>query len=114
MKQSRRLLALLLVSLIVLPAAAKAPRKKTVWVRLKGTHYSGRLNINTAAERQLIALPEIGPELARAILRRRQEQGPFTSLDQLLPLRGIGAARLERLRLYLKLAGESDFQRLRR
>jgi competence protein ComEA len=59
---------------------------------------SGPLDLNTADEVALDALPGIGPATARAIVDHRREIGRFTSVDQLLDVRGIGAAKLEQLR----------------
>jgi competence protein ComEA len=59
---------------------------------------AGPLDLNTATEDELLALPGVGPVLAAAIVRHREEAGPFTSVDGLLDVSGIGPARLESLR----------------
>ena len=56
------------------------------------------ININTAAEAQLEALPGIGPTLAAAIVAERERNGPFRSPDDLTRVHGIGAGRLAQLR----------------
>lgn len=58
----------------------------------------GPVDLNTADEAALDALPGIGPATARAILDHRAKIGRFTSVDQLLDVRGIGSAKLEELR----------------
>jgi competence protein ComEA len=58
----------------------------------------GPLDLNTADEAALDALPGIGPSTAKAIVDHRREIGRFTSVDQLLDVRGIGEAKLEQLR----------------
>ena len=40
----------------------------------------------------------MGPATAEAIIAYRTEQGPFTSVDELLEVRGIGDAKLAELR----------------
>jgi competence protein ComEA len=45
-----------------------------------------------------MTLPRIGPALADRILAHRAQFGPFLSVDDLLMIRGIGPATLERLR----------------
>ncbi len=57
-----------------------------------------RLNLNTATESDLDALPGVGPITARAILTWRTTNGPFTDITQLGEVDGIGPARLTRLR----------------
>jgi competence protein ComEA len=59
---------------------------------------AGPLDLNTADEAALDALPGIGPSTAKAIVEHRARIGRFTSVDQLLDVRGIGAAKLEQLR----------------
>ena len=50
----------------------------------------GILNINTATAAELETLPKIGPVLAQRIVDYRQDNGPFTSLEGLLEVVGIG------------------------
>ena len=61
------------------------------------------LNLNTASKEQLDTLPGVGPVTAQRIVDRRQKQGPFTSLDQLGEIEGIGDAKLTKLRDLLRL-----------
>lgn len=58
----------------------------------------GKLDLNTADAAALEALPGVGPATASAILEHRQRIGRFTSVDQLLDVRGIGEAKLGALR----------------
>ncbi|MGW4844098.1 helix-hairpin-helix domain-containing protein [Nocardia brasiliensis] len=59
---------------------------------------SGRLDLNTATEAQLDALPGVGPVTAKAIITWRTTHGRFTDISQLGEVDGIGPARLARLR----------------
>lgn len=56
------------------------------------------VDLNSADQSQLEELPGVGPVTAQAIIAHREEQGPFTSVDGLLAVRGIGDARLAQLR----------------
>lgn len=58
----------------------------------------GVVNLNQADAAALDALPGIGPATATAIIEHRDRIGRFTSVDQLLDVRGIGEAKLEQLR----------------
>ncbi len=48
------------------------------------------VNINTADLQALIDLPGINESLARRIISYREEKGPFTAVDQLIDISGIG------------------------
>jgi competence protein ComEA len=60
-----------------------------------------QLNLNTASEAELDSLPRIGPAMAAAIVEWRAANGGFRSVEDLLRVRGIGAATLEALRPYV-------------
>ncbi|MBC7750891.1 MAG: helix-hairpin-helix domain-containing protein [Candidatus Saccharibacteria bacterium] len=63
----------------------------------------GTVNINSASETELVALPGIGPSKAKAITEYRQQQGGFKSIDDLQQVKGIGPATLEKLRAHVTL-----------
>ena len=56
------------------------------------------VNINTATEEELKALPGIGPSKAAAIVAYRQHNGQFKSVDDLKNVKGIGEGVLAKLR----------------
>jgi competence protein ComEA len=56
------------------------------------------INVNTADAIQLQELPGIGEVLSGAIVKYREENGPFASVDQLDEVSGIGPATLENIR----------------
>ena len=58
----------------------------------------GLVDLNAATVEQLDTLPGVGPVTAEAIVAWRDANGPFTSVDQLAEVDGIGPARLEKLR----------------
>jgi competence protein ComEA len=69
---------------------------------------SGVVNVNTATAEQLMLLPGIGEAKARAILDRRKEQGGFKAVDELLDVKGIGAAALDRIRPFVAIQGKTS------
>ncbi len=56
------------------------------------------LDLNRASPNELEALPGVGPATAAAIVEYRNSHGPFTSVDELSRVRGIGPAKLEQVR----------------
>ena len=57
------------------------------------------VNINTADAKALdIALVGVGPKTAKAIVEHRAKHGQFKSVDDLLKVKGIGPALLEKNR----------------
>ena len=61
------------------------------------------LNVNTASETELVALPGVGPGLARRIIEYRAANGPFQSVDDLQNVSGIGPSKFERMAPYIRL-----------
>lgn len=59
------------------------------------------VDLNTATIEQLEQLPGIGPTTAQAIVRFREKSGPFRRVEDLLAIRRISKARLEKLRPYV-------------
>lgn len=57
-----------------------------------------KVNINTASPTELDTLPGVGEVIAQRIIDHRTEHGPFTSVDDLLDVSGIGEVTLEELR----------------
>jgi competence protein ComEA len=58
-----------------------------------------RINLNTATEAELEALPGVGPVIARRIIEGR----PYRSVDDLERVKGIGKKRLEEIRVLVSV-----------
>lgn len=56
------------------------------------------INVNRADAETLTLVDGIGEVLAGRIVDYRRENGPFQTLDDLLKIKGIGKATLERIR----------------
>ena len=48
------------------------------------------VDLNTATDRELCMIPGIGPVMAERIITYREENGPFTSVEDILLVSGIG------------------------
>ncbi|UCG39712.1 MAG: ComEA family DNA-binding protein [bacterium] len=82
------LLAILLAAMTVftMGAGADAVRPQT------------KVDINRADLDQLTTLPGIGPSRAEAIVNYRLEHGPFSSVDDLAAVKGVGEGLLQKIR----------------
>jgi competence protein ComEA len=58
----------------------------------------GKININTADSAALEALPGIGPVIAQRIIDYRLANGPFTQIEEIMDVSGIGPATFERIK----------------
>jgi competence protein ComEA len=58
----------------------------------------GPVDLNRADAATLETLPGIGPALAAAIVESRERDGPFSTIDDLTRVSGIGPATVARLR----------------
>lgn len=59
---------------------------------------TGTVSLNNASASELTALPGVGEATAAAIVAHREANGPFTAVEQLTDVRGIGPAKLEAMR----------------
>lgn len=61
------------------------------------------ININKASAADFDKLPGIGPGLAQRIIDYRNQQGNFTSIDDLENVSGIGEKKFQAIEKYLSL-----------
>lgn len=56
------------------------------------------VNINTATESELDTLPGVGPSRAKDIIKYREENGGFKTIEDLKNIKGIGESSFEKLK----------------
>ena len=61
--------------------------------------------LNQADKETIMALPGIGEVLAERIVAYRQENGAFSSPEELLNVEGIGKKRLEEILDFISIGG---------
>ncbi len=66
-----------------------------------------KIDLNRASRAELLQVPAIGPALAERIDEHRQQQA-FQSVDDLLKVRGIGPATLNRVRSWVCVGPDTD------
>ena len=89
-------LLLLLFALVVMPLQAQESPPDSAVIT--------QVNINTADARTLAAgLTGVGPSRAEDIVRYREAFGPFTTVEQLAEVKGVGSSTLEKNRARITL-----------
>ncbi len=67
------------------------------------TENLGIVNINTANKEQLQNLPGIGESTANKIITYREENGKFKTIEDIKNVSGIGDAKFETIKKYIKV-----------
>lgn len=88
---------------IVVPAVGEAPAAGAPGApggggTPSGAVIPGKVNINTADAATLETLPRIGPAMSQRILDWRETNGPFTAVEDLMSVTGVGEKTFEGLR----------------
>jgi competence protein ComEA len=75
----------------------------------KSAHHelTGKLNLNTATEDQLMLLPTVGPAKAERIVVWRKKNGGFKRTADLRHVKGFGYKTFRRLEPFLDVKGET-------
>lgn len=79
------------------PPAKKSNRKEL----------TGKLNLNTANEDQLMLLPTVGPAKAERIVTWRKKNGGFKRIADLRRVKGFGYKTFKKLEPFLDIKGDT-------
>ena len=71
---------------------------------------SGKLNLNTATEDQLVLLPGVGPSKAERVVTWRAKHGAFKRVADLRHVKGFGYKTIKKLEPYLDVKGENTLK----
>lgn len=97
------------------PAEPESPysggnRTSSSYSRLKGSSAKagsglapGSISLNEASLAQLDRLPGVGPSTAKKILDYRMAHGGFSSIDEVMNVKGIGPKKFADMKKYLRL-----------
>lgn len=64
---------------------------------------NNKININKANQTQLETIPGIGPSTALKIINYRDENGNFSSIEDIKNVSGIGEAKYEKIKNYISI-----------
>jgi len=88
----------------------KPPRKRTKKQpsKTKKKLSEKSININSAGQLKLEKLPGIGPKTAQAIINYREQNGPFSKLEQLKKVKRIGPKTLQKISPYIFIIADTS------
>ena len=70
---------------------------------IKSNKSNFKVNINAADKNDLIAIKGIGPTLARRIINHRTFYGPFSKVDDVIYVKGIGNSTFQRIKDFITI-----------
>ncbi len=62
---------------------------------------NGKININNANESKLCEIPGVGEAMAKRIIQYRENNGKFSSIEDLKNVSGIGEKKLEGMKDFI-------------
>ena len=93
------------VSVIGTARAAQAPASAQTTVAKPA---AAMVNLNTATQSELEALPGIGPKVAARIIEYRKSMGPFKKIEEVMNVQGVGEKSFLKLRPQLTVGTKPE------
>ena len=66
-----------------------------------GEESSGKININSADETELVKLSGIGEALAQRIIKYREENGAFQTIEEIMKVSGISKKKFDAVKEFI-------------
>jgi competence protein ComEA len=91
----KRFIVVLMLGLVCLTMVFSAQALASK--QIGGEAVVAAINLNHATAEEIQSVPGVGPALAERIVAYRDTHGVFTSVDQLVEVRGIGDKKLAKI-----------------
>ena len=109
------LMLLAVVAMAALPAAASQPQAKAASAASAKPSRASKaqaaptapVNLNTATQAQLEALPGIGPKAAQRIIEYRKQNGSFKKIEDVMNVKGFGEKTFLKLKPMLTVGDKA-------
>lgn len=87
--------------MIYVPTIEEAKERLESGLSTNTDNTNGKINLNTASLEQLMEIPGIGEAKASAILRYREENGGFSSIEEIMNIEGIKEGVFSKMKEYI-------------
>ena len=87
--------------MIYVPTIEEAKERLESGLSTNTDNTNGKINLNTASLDQLMEIPGIGEAKASAILRYREENGGFSSIEEIMNIEGIKEGVFSKMKEYI-------------
>lgn len=104
-----RIVVIALTAALLATLAVRSLLNSTWWIGRphvieRSAEIDYRIDLNTATREELRWLSGVGESTAEAIVKYRDENGPFGSVDDLANVPKLGRALVDRLRPYVRIS----------